>query len=162
MKKISILVCCLLVLFIIFNAAWMIDHEILFGKYEYITKDDNIPDAFVSPRNELTFSVSKKKYLNFGGNLGISSPQEEKYLIIWPHICKDTSFGYMISDGNQSYNFLVNSEGYLLNKESLGKNEQATFEENKDYLLYLLSEYRLWSKAAENGEKAFFESDFER
>lgn len=156
-KKIRICAVFLLSLFVALNVAWGIHHILVFGKYEKITKDESVPNANVSARDNLTFSVSKTKYLNFGGNLGIVATEDEKYLIIWPTLFKGNSFGFMTSDENQTYNFVIDEFGNLLNSDDFTESAQAVYADNKEYAQYLLSEFNAWSKAAENSDFSFFD-----
>lgn len=145
-----------IVIFIIINAFWIIHHKMLFGKYERITKDPSVPNAYISLKGNLTFSVSKTKYLNFGGNLGVSNPEKGMYLIIWPHMFRGFEYGFMIMTDNGTYNYYVDELGELQNAYQLISEDILLFESNKSELSFLISEYKEWKIAAEKGDKSYF------
>lgn len=150
---------CVIILsvFIAINAVWLIHHFLVFGKYEKITFDEAIPNAKVSLKNNLTFSVSKAQYLNFAGNLGIVAAEDEKFLIVWPTLLEGNTYGFMMSDETQTYNFVVDEFGNLLNGDEFAESAKAVYAENKDYAQYLLSEFNAWTEAAEKCDYSFFD-----
>lgn len=139
------------------TAVWGVYHQLVFGKYEKITFDENIPNAHISARNNMTFSVSKTVWLKFGGNFGIVNIDEHKYLIVWPTLFHGNTYGFMMSDETQTYTFLVNEQGDLLNSDDFTQEVCLKFENNKDDVRYLLSEFDAWTKAAENKDRSFFD-----
>lgn len=155
-KKYNFLFLFFSLLFIVINMAWLTHHHILFGKFEKITRDSSVPGVYISPKDGLTFSVSKNKYLSFGGNLGISDPKEGIYLIIWPHIFKDYEFGFMIMNDNGTYNFVVDESGELQNGDLFTDEAIEFFKLNSGKLFFLIDEYEQWKEAAEKGDKSFF------
>lgn len=157
LSKIKMFSLILVSVILVLNITWGIYHQILFGKYENITFDDTVPGAKISYKDNLTFSVSKTKYLDFGGNLGIVDAENERYLIIWPSLSNGYSYGFMASDNEQSYNFLIDSNGNLLNKDDFPQSAQLFYEDNKDHALYLLEKFQQWSKAADQNDRTFFE-----
>jgi hypothetical protein len=97
--------------------------------------------------------------LSFGGNLGIAAPEEERYLIIWPHLLSGNTYGFMMTHNDQVYNFSVDTNGNLFPKNIFNEEEQKIFEENKDAALNLLAKYHAWTEAAIKGDKTFFDAD---
>lgn len=154
-KKIIVLLI-IIISFFILNAFWLAYHYALFGKYEKITKDPSVPGAYISPKDNLTFSVSNKKYLNFGGNLGISDPKKGVYLIIWPHMFRDFEYGFMIMTDNGTYNYYVDEFGELQNAVQLTSEDILLFKSKKSELSFLISEYKEWKIAAEKGDNNYF------
>lgn len=157
--KISIII--LVSAFVLLNAVWGIHHNLLFGKYEKITVSEAVTNANVSAKDGLTFSVSKAKYLNFGGNLGIVDAENKKYLIVWPTLFNGNTYGFMMSDDTQTYNFIIDSQGNLLNDNKFPKAAQIAYEDNKSYAKHLISEFDAWTEAAKNGDKTFFDCSFQ-
>ncbi|MBQ7674585.1 MAG: hypothetical protein IJT36_08810 [Alphaproteobacteria bacterium] len=154
-KIIALLI--IIISFFILNAFWLVHHYALFGKYEKITKDPSVPGAYISPKDDLTFSVSKIRYLNFGGNLGISDPEKGIYLIIWPHLFKDYEYGFMIMAKNETYNYYIDENGKLLNGDLFSEEALNTFKTNNKEVLFLINEYNQWKLAAEKNDKTFFD-----
>lgn len=148
----------LIFLFVLLNVFWIIHHQLVYGKYEKITHVDSVPNVFVSAKDDLTFSVSKKRYLNFGGNLGIVDAEKKRYLIIWPTLFKGNTYGFMMSDETQTYNFIIDKCGNLLNGDCFTQEAQIVYEENKENALNLLGEFEAWEQAANKRNDKFFDN----
>ena len=159
MKGRTLKICgiCFIGIFLLINIIWGIYHISIFGKYEAITVDEAVPDAKISLKDNLTFSVSKTRYLDFGGNLGIVDAESQCYLIIWPTMFNGNTYGFMMSDKSQTYYFIIDEDGNLLNSDDFTAEEQLIYNENKESAQHLLNEFIAWRKAAINGDKTFFD-----
>ena len=159
LSKTRIIFLILFSVILIVSITWGIHHHMLFGKYENITFDYSVPGAKISYKDNLTFSVSKTRYLDFGGNLGIVDAENGRYLIVWPSLFNDNTYGFMMTDTEQTYNFLIDLKGNLLNKDDFPYTVQLIYDNNKIHAIYLLEQFSQWSKAAEKDDRSFFETD---
>jgi len=63
----------------------------------------------------------------------------------------------MMSDNNETYHFIVDIDGNLINNDEFSEREHIVYEENREYALHLLAEYQAWPEAAEKNDQTFFD-----
>jgi hypothetical protein len=143
---------------ILLHITWGAYHMELFGKYKRITKDENVPGIHIASRNGDTFSISKMKYLQFSGNLGISTGNDQ-HLLIWPKFFGHHVYGLMVVSDNVIYNFYIDEEGSLLNGNQFGAAGQEVFEKNKEVASELIETFHAWTVAAEKRDQDFFDAN---
>ena len=149
-KTITAAVLTVLIAFLLLNCVWAVYHNMVFGSYERITKDDNFPGVAISKKDGKTYSVTGKYYLSFGGNLSISDEQNKCFLIVWPSLSGEPEIGFTVD----RYNFYIDKDGNLA--RDYDDVAEKIFEENNDALLALLKDYNEWTKAAENKDETYF------
>ena len=149
-KIISITVLVVLIAFLLLNCVWAIYHNMLFGSYEKITKNDRVAGACIFIKDDKTYSVSGKSYLSFKGNLSINDQQNKCFLLVWPSLSGEPEIGFSA----EAYNFYIDTEGNLVSKED--DIAKQIYTENREFALILLNDYNEWTKAAENKDTSFF------
>ena len=152
-KKITSAVLTVLIAFLLLNCVWAVYHNMVFGGYERVTKNDYYAGASVSLKDGKTFSVSTKYYLSFKGNLAIMDQENKQHLLVWPKLGGEPKIGFS-TDG---YNFYIDKDGNLAREED--DIAKKVYEENRDSALVLLNDYNEWTKAAENNDRTFFNGE---
>lgn len=149
-KIITAVVSVILIAFLILNCVWAVHHHMVFGDYEKITTDTIDSGLYCRVMDEKFFSVSSKKYLNFGGNLSINDSKNECFLLVWPSLNAEPEIGFTVGE----YNFYIDKDGNLSKEyDDIAK---KIYEENRDLAMALLNDYNEWTKAAENKDTSFF------
>lgn len=155
-RKILAVVIMILFSFVVLNAVWVTYDFMLLGKYRNITKDDRFPGVNISSRDNQTYSISKKKYLRFSGNLAISN-ENGNFLIVWPYLSKESKFGFTLTEGNVTYNFTINKNGELINQnDSYDDIAKDVYWKHKEEVIMLIKDYDDWTMASEKKDQTFF------
>ena len=149
-KKITVAVLTVLIAFLLLNCVWAVYHNMVFGGYERITRDDNFPGVAISEKDGKTYSVSTKYYLSFGGNLCINDDENRCFLCAWLYLNKEPKIQISVA----SRGFDVDSEGKLVG--SYDDIAKKIYDENYESIMTIMNDYNEWTKAAENKDETYF------
>lgn len=121
-------------LFVIYNAFWLIYTGTTYGKLsEGMIEDPKWVSYHIIEDSGYIYSVKYPNYLSLTGNVAISSPDDRFSMIIWPRIFKD-EYGIMLADEeNNSYEIMVNKDG-----EAQIADNQAILDAHRDQVSLLL------------------------
>lgn len=157
-RWIRIAVAALMCLFILVNVFWLYYRFALYGPFINITKDARFPGEQVSQKDKVTYSIADLHYLDFRGNLAISTDKGED-LIVWLHVIMPDEYGFTsIDNSGNVYQLMIDERGNLLKESQYPTEIISYFEENKTELSSLMNAYALWKEAAKEKNTLYFDS----
>lgn len=126
-KKILIVVLCILALFVLANACWFGWRLIKYGTYSK-GMDKNLYATRIVPRyvytdaDDFDYGVKYPDYFTFTGNLSVGMPATEDNmftdcLIIWPKFFGGYEYGVILYTDEGDYQIYVNADGSAVNEE---------------------------------------------
>ena len=131
------IVLCILSLFILLNAVWVIWRTVKYGAY-CKGMEKNEFATWIVPRYKHTdadgydYGVKYPEYLSFTGNLSVGAPAEgddlfTDGLIIWPKASGGYEYGVMIMEGNRGLQIYIHADGsavYPKDSETVAHNQE--------------------------------------
>lgn len=83
-------------------------------KFQYNEFLEAVPKSkfgsHIMNKDGFAYIVKSPDYLHYEGNLGITHPNKETSLIIWPNLIGEDEYGFRLQQNGEAYELMLNSK----------------------------------------------------